>query len=352
MRKYFLPPAILISLLIIVFPQISLESARNSLILCGSVVIPSMFPFLVCSNLLISLGAAQKLTRAMSYIMMPLFKVRGSGALALIFGVLSGYPCGAATVCSLYSSGSLSKNEAHRLLAFTNNSGPLFIISAVGIGIYKSATAGIVLYAAHLLAALTVGILSVFFADNNSAPLPETSSHSSPKTVISDSVLSMLNLCGYVVFFSVVLSLLGKIGILATAKNILRFMGVSPECANLLSMGIIEITTAISSAGCTFLPATAAIISLGGISVLFQTMSLTKSHSLSIMPYIIGKIFSGGFSALYSAIILSFFPVSVNAFSPFEKAKLSFYVPYLSAVLISAAIFLVIYVRLSLQGDK
>ncbi len=63
--------------------------------------------------------------------MKPIFNVPGIGAYAFIMGIISGYPVGAKIVTEFRKNGECSKAEAERLLAFTNNSGPLFIIGTV-----------------------------------------------------------------------------------------------------------------------------------------------------------------------------------------------------------------------------
>lgn len=63
--------------------------------------------------------------------MKPIFNVPGIGAYAFIMGIISGYPVGAKIVTEFRKNGECSKAEAERLLSFTNNSGPLFIIGTV-----------------------------------------------------------------------------------------------------------------------------------------------------------------------------------------------------------------------------
>lgn len=60
----------------------------------------------------------------------------GIGAYAFIMGIISGYPVGAKIVTEFRKNGDCSRAEAERLLAFTNNSGPLFIIGSVGISMF------------------------------------------------------------------------------------------------------------------------------------------------------------------------------------------------------------------------
>ncbi len=60
----------------------------------------------------------------------------GIGAYAFVMGIISGYPVGAKIVTEFKNNGECSKAEAERLLSFTNNSGPLFIIGTVGIAMF------------------------------------------------------------------------------------------------------------------------------------------------------------------------------------------------------------------------
>ena len=60
--------------------------------------------------------------------MRPLFNVPGEGAFPLIMGIISGYPVGAKIVTNFRKNGTVTKEEGERLITFTNNSGPLFII--------------------------------------------------------------------------------------------------------------------------------------------------------------------------------------------------------------------------------
>ena len=76
--------------------------------------------------------------------MRPLFNVPGEDSYPLIMGIVSGYPVGAKIVCDLRNKNILTKPEAERLLAFNNNSGPLFILGTIGIGLFKDTTTGII----------------------------------------------------------------------------------------------------------------------------------------------------------------------------------------------------------------
>ncbi len=87
------------------FPQACVAAAKTGLELCGNVIVPSLFPFFVLSSLVVDLGLAGYLGRALEPVMRPLFRVNGSCATALALGFIGGYPVGARTAITLYRQG-------------------------------------------------------------------------------------------------------------------------------------------------------------------------------------------------------------------------------------------------------
>ena len=90
------------TLALMLYPQQSMEAARTGLQLCYNVIIPSLFPFFVLSSLVVELGLAGYVGRALEGVMRPLFRVPGSCASAVALGFIGGYPVGARTAISLY----------------------------------------------------------------------------------------------------------------------------------------------------------------------------------------------------------------------------------------------------------
>ena len=320
MRK-FIPyfRVLLITAAMLFFPGSSITYAKQAMDMCYNIIIPSLFPFFVCSGLLIYSGFAQSLSQFFRPVMKPLFNINGCGAAAFVLGIISGYPLGAVTACQLYNSGYLSKSETERLLAFCNNSGPLFILGAVGSAIYASSRIGIILYSAHILAAVSVGILFRFYARNkHSAPAysigQDRKSFSEVfSTVLSNSISSILTVCGAVIFFSVV-------------SNIVA--GYIPESSVIkpLFIGIMELTggtKSISSADISLtekLVLSAFVVGFAGICVHLQVMAVVSAHHLSLKPYIIGKIIHGILAAFYTLVLLKIFPQTETVFRNTQTA--------------------------------
>lgn len=138
----------------------------------------------------------------------------GESAICLILGTLSGYPMGAKLACNLKENKVCTKYEAERLIAFTNNSGPLFIIATVGISMFFSKEIGFLLLVTHLLASLTVGFLFRNWKRNhdeisknflNNSKKTENISFSNLGEILGDSIKSSINLImtigGFIVLF-------------------------------------------------------------------------------------------------------------------------------------------------------
>ena len=135
------------------------DSVAEALALCARSVVPSLFPFLVASSALLALGFGELAAPWLAGLMEPLFRVPGAGSAALVLGLVGGYPIGAKTAADLYRENLVSREEAERLLAFCNNSNPVFLISVLGVGVFGSVRAGVWLWLIHVLSALLTGLV-------------------------------------------------------------------------------------------------------------------------------------------------------------------------------------------------
>ena len=330
---------VFLCVLLIVNPQKSVYYATEGLSLCTEVIIPSLFPFFVCSGLLVYSGFCEVLARMLSPVMKPLFNINPTGATAFVLGLISGYPQGAVTTGQLYRGGYLSKTEAERLLVFCNNSGPLFLLGTVGIAIYHSPDAGIILYAAHILGAVSCGILFRFYK-SSSYNAPVNMINTAKKSVslifsnaITDSVRNILMVCGSVLFCSVISKLFMDILRLngyceAVIASLLEFVSGLGKISY-LDAGLAE-KLLLSAAVCAF----------AGVSVHLQVMGGVSGNGLSLKPYIIGKVFHAAFAVLYTFILLKLIPVTQAAFIGIDSEShisLAFYICAL-CVLLSVAV--------------
>lgn len=116
---------------LLLFSKSNMEAAKQGLKLWSNSVIPSLFPFFIGTELLYRTNFVSVLGKIFTKFMRPIFNIPGEGAIALILGNISGYPVGAKLACNMLENNQCSKIEAERIIAFTNNSNPLFIVGTI-----------------------------------------------------------------------------------------------------------------------------------------------------------------------------------------------------------------------------
>lgn len=293
---------------LIIFPKECIDAGIMGVFLCLDTVIPSLFPFFVCSGLIIGFGLAKPLERLFAPVMKPLFGVSGAGALPFTLGLISGYPVGAKCVADLYSRGGSSRGECEKLLAFCNNSGPLFILGAVGAGMIENPAAGRYLYIIHILSAFITGIIFRFIKTDTAEQiaLPPAEPENWCKTIInafSGAVDSILTVCGFVVLFCVASAAIPKIGLSPVIHGIFEITG---GCQEILNMGIsFNLRLAMVSG----------IIAFSGFSVMLQVGGIIGKTDLSLRFYVLGKTIQAGVAFLLTWLFMRFFPISESTFS-------------------------------------
>ena len=319
------------TLCLLIFSKSNLPAVKSGLTLWATSVVPSLFPFFVSTELLMHTNIVNILGNILNRYMKPLFNIRGEGAFAFIMGIISGYPVGAKIATNFRKNNICSKEECERLLSFTNNSGPLFIIGTVGILMFGSTAIGLLLFITHILACISVGIIFRFWKRNSSNTLfpshfvnkNKPVSFSNLGEVLADSITSSIStillIGGFVVIFSSVISILKSSGILNILSTCLsplfNFINIDTSFISPIICGFLEITNginSISSIACKKLSIniilTAFLLGFGGISVLLQVLSITSKTDLSIKPYIYGKLLQGILASVYTYIFINVIP--------------------------------------------
>lgn len=332
-RDLFLGLALLCATLALMLdPGASMQAARDGLALCYNVIIPSLFPFFVLSSLVVELGLAGYLGRLLEGVMRPLFNVNGACASAFALGFIGGYPVGAKTAINLYEKGMCTKTEAERLLAFCNNSGPAFILGVVGASVFADSRVGFLLCLVHAAASLLVGLVFRFYhAGSRTTDRPPVSPIAAQRFsaaftgAVKGSVTSTLNICAFVVCFTVLLRLCFLSGLLPAMAGFLGRIfapfGFTEEWARRLLTGLLELSSgvaALTGEGSLTGRVSMAAFLLGwaGISVHCQVLSFLGESGLNTRTYIGGKLLHGLFSAALTGLALRVFPLeeSVSAY--------------------------------------
>ncbi|WP_125666828.1 sporulation integral membrane protein YlbJ [Paenibacillus baekrokdamisoli] len=340
--------AVLITLLLILFPSAALESSLRGLSIWWQVLFPALFPFFVISELLLGLGIVHFFGTILDPLMRPLFRLPGSGGFVVTMGYASGYPVGARLTAQLWEQKLVTRAEGERLVAFTTTSDPIFLIGAVSVGFFHNAALAPVLAAAHYGGGLLIGFL-MRFHDRRSPgtivsptakpPMLSTRSKKSRLaealrtmhqarlldgrsigTLLQDAVQAALRLMivvgGLVVVFSVIMEMLkqaGAIGVLSEAiQAILNLIGVPAALSDSVVNGLFEVTLGVRSAGAAAgsglihqAAIAAFVLSWGGLSVHAQVASLLSRTDLRYRPFLIARLVHGCIAAALVYILWS-----------------------------------------------
>ena len=324
---------ILFTICLVIFSNTNLYAAKNGLLLWANSIVPTLFPFFVATELLSYTNFTYYLGKILNRFMKPIFNIRGEGSFALIMGIISGYPTGAKIAANFRLNNICSKEECERLLSFTNNSGPLFILGTVGISMFGNSTVGVLLLISHLLASITVGIIFRFWKANVKQPSIANSSYKTSNDNISlsnlggiignsitNSINTILLIGGFVVLFSVIISILQNsqlLNVLTTFLSpIFSFLHIPEKFTSGFISGILELTNGLNiicnlpEKHLTYNIIMASfLLGLGGLSVLLQVWSTIAKTDLSIKPYILGKLLHACISALYTFLLIKSFIV-------------------------------------------
>ncbi len=314
-KKVYYLVVICFLILLVTQSNVSITAVQGALLLCYRTVIPTLFPFFILSSMLVYSGFGDSMAKLFSPVMRPIFQVSGTGSLPFVLGLVCGYPAGAKCVTTLYQSGALTKDEAERLLPFCNNSGPLFVIGAVGSVMMGNVSVGIYLYVVHVISAACVGVLQR--ASRQANKKTEQIYHREKKyqgylqafsNAVSDSVLTILTVCGFIIFFAAIIG------------------SVSPFCdrlflppISLFIKSVAEITNGIyltSCAGYTqriTLSFISFLLGFGGLCVCMQVSAVVAETDISLKRYVVGKIVHGVISAM---IVYVSFPFLTEAVRP------------------------------------
>ena len=318
MKKYLSPIICLLVLCaLMLFSREAAEAAGEALKVCCGLILPTLFPFFVISVLMSRVGLPLYLGRLFAPIAKRLFRVSGTGASALFVGLCGGYPMGAAYIADMLKSGSIDMEEAEHLLAFCNNSGPAFIISAVGVGVFSSPAAGAFLYCVHICAALISGLLLRSFGKESGAVgkvhIESMDLFTALPGAVRQSVQSVFNVCGFVVFFSVLTGLFESGGRLSSLLLILsERTGIAQPWFKALLCGALELGSGAAAMrslplNTISLALAAALLGWGGLSVHFQTLSIISQSGAKGALHMAGRLLSAGISALLALLLGNLF---------------------------------------------
>ena len=283
--------------------RIATDAVLSGLSLCAKAVVPSLFPFLVLSSMLVE-GNFDTLVFA------PLARRFGwnpSAFCAVLLGLFCGAPVGARALSEACDKGKLKKEKAERLLCLVGSPSLPFVVGTVGGVFLGSLRAGWLLWLSTLPGLLLCALL--FCRTRGGRQDKQEFFSPAPRVgtllgnAMTSATKSVLLVAAYVVFFSALFSALRYS---FAAFDLSPALSAFFYCLAELSGGLRE---AASLAPALALPLCGFAVGFSGFAVLFQILSLTDRQNLSPKFYLPAKLLQGILSALLFPLLCRLFGI-------------------------------------------
>lgn len=274
------------------------ESVVKAVKTCIEVIIPSLYCFMVLSGVIISSGLYKIMGLPFSVVSRYIFKLDADLFPIFLISCAAGYPVGAKMISDLYRNGKATKSEAERMLGFCYMGGPAFFCGTVGIKLYSSVKAGMLVFVSillsNILAAVVLGAHCKVPPRRKIEKMRLCFSVEDFISSVCSGGKNLLMICAMIIFFAslnAVLDASGAIKILSSALS--QISGLCAcDCAAILKAALeISSVSTLTPMKTELLPIAAALLSFGGLCVVMQSMSILSKELLTNNFYI-GRIIS------------------------------------------------------------
>lgn len=271
--------------LMLCFPKETLSGASDGLLLWFQIVLPTLLPFFILTNLLIHTNSIVYISYVCSPLLQRLFSVSANGSFAVLAGFLCGYPVGAKVTADLAKTKRISLSEAKYLLSFCNNTSPAFIMSYIVIQNLKDESLLIptmlILYISPVLCSF---LFRKFYHINRNAIASNDIKNSKlcfSFEIFDNSILNafenITKVGGYIILFSILFSF----GKLLPITHLLPFLEITNGIPHILSLFTdFEVSYILILS----------LTSFGGFCAIAQTSAMLTDTKLSIVSYTIEKL--------------------------------------------------------------
>lgn len=310
--------AIVLILILFLFPASSLKGAENGVLLWFNVILPTLLPFIIASSLIINLNLTSKIATIFYPFLHALFHVSKNGCYPILIGLISGFPVGAKACGDLTRQQKITANEGQFLLTICNNASPMFIISFIAITTVKQANIRysllIIIIVSALLTGLTYRILmNLLHKDRLDFTVVETD-YAATTTSLSNrpkrftfEILDGAIMDG----FDVVTKVGGYIILFSILSQVILDLSITDGFINYISIGLLEITNGINTIGAAGMGLGEKIVlimtitAFGGMSSLAQTKSVIDNSGLSIKTYFIYKLINAAYVFVLTVLFVT-----------------------------------------------
>ena len=300
-------------------PGAVFQAAQNGAVLWAKTVVPSMLPFFILNHVLFAAGGIRLVGDILSRPVRKILNLPGDAAFILVTGYSTGVPVSAALIAECRKEGRFSRDQANRLLAYSANVSPAFILSAAAVSILSAENAGPFLAAVHYGTNFGLMLISSLFSRRkkeepraeHKLSRAESKEELSVQTVIDalyKSIRTIFLIGGIIIVFFVLIAFFRTLGLFGLIGRILPLPSPAKEVIAAALCGFMEITAGtqqiaeVSAAFPLKIAVLSAVFAFGGLSALMQIVSQLRGTDLSVGFYLKYKIIQGALAFTVSLL--------------------------------------------------
>ena len=302
-RKIFITASVaVIAILITVFSKEISASVVNSIHICVNAIIPSMFAFMAISSYIISSGLYRYISAPFYFLLNGIIKLDRQSFSIFLLSLIGGYPTGIKLISEITSQNKNYYAIAEKLIAICYCVSPPFAITMLGLGIFGSEEAGVIIYISNVLACITAAAVFTRIFPINADNYSREEKSGGIIYSVNSTAASLITVCAVIIAFNVLLTSLQCVIGLFSAEIPFGILGIF-EISNLLK---------IPGPSASLLPFISAASSLGGVCVLIQCGALSKKQ-FSLKYFLIMRLPCAALSGFFTSIIMNFWEISIAA---------------------------------------
>jgi len=304
---------LLVLLSILSFPKDTIDSVLFGINIWVYNIFPSLFPFFILSDLLVSFGFIELISELFKNFMR-IFGLNGNCSFPLFGSIVSGFPSGPKYIKQLLDNNLIKEDDANFLIMFTHFSNPLFIIGTIGSVLLNDIFLGYIILISHFLGNFIIGLLfrkkRYIYKEKislkkaiNLMNKKRISNKDSFITILSNSIYNTIDililLLGIIIVFLILTNLITKLPI---DNNII-----------LILKGILEMTQGVKYVSISNIYLIYKVIlitlflSFGGFSVHLQVASIINNTKIKYKNFMIARIIHSIISLILVYILFNVF---------------------------------------------
>lgn len=299
------------------------KTVSSSVNICLTIIIPSMYGFMIISSVILKSGIHRTLSRPFRIISEYFFRIPCDLFSVFLISCFAGYPVGIKMIYQLFDENEIDKDTADYMSCFCFASGPAFILGTVAENLFSDKKIGMIIFISITISNIITVLIMRF---GRKIPVSENKKIQNVKissSVITEAVessaKSMLSICAMIIGFSVFSAISEKLMIfnyIADFINKITSLDYHTAYTSVLAFFEISRITEFEHNNSNLIPLMTSLLAFGGICVLVQAISLSGGR-LNLKKFLFSRFISAVSSGIICRLILNKLNIyiSVSTFS-------------------------------------